>query len=62
MTNPKPLIDEFGEVRELTKEDMKRFRPAREVLPELFGTELAAQMLSAKSDSLPKIKQTALAA
>ena len=29
----KPLIDKSGEVRELTKEDMERFRPASEVLP-----------------------------
>ena len=30
----KPLSDEAGEVRELTSEDMHRFRPAAEVLPE----------------------------
>jgi len=29
----KPLPDKSGEVRELTREDMKRFRPADEVLP-----------------------------
>jgi uncharacterized protein (DUF4415 family) len=29
----KPLTDKSGEVRELTKEDIKRFRPADEVLP-----------------------------
>ena len=62
MTNQKPLIDEFGEVRELTEEDMKHFRPAREVLPELFGSELAAKMLSNKNDCLSDVKQTALAA
>jgi uncharacterized protein (DUF4415 family) len=28
-----PLIDAEGEVRELTKEDLARFLPAREVLP-----------------------------
>jgi hypothetical protein len=33
----KPLTDKSGEVRELTKEDMKRFRPADEVLsPQLW--------------------------
>jgi uncharacterized protein (DUF4415 family) len=32
MTKPKPLTDEEGEVRELLLEDMKRFRPAAEVL------------------------------
>ena len=30
----KPLSDEAGEVRELTREDMARFRPAAEVLPQ----------------------------
>jgi len=30
----KPLIDKSGEVRELTREDIKRFRPATEVLPQ----------------------------
>lgn len=29
----KPLIDESGEVRELTREDIKRFKPAAGVLP-----------------------------
>jgi len=29
----KPLTDKSGEVRELTKADMKRFRPAADVLP-----------------------------
>ena len=31
----KPLIDKNGEVRELTKEDFKRMRPASEVVPEV---------------------------
>jgi uncharacterized protein (DUF4415 family) len=30
----KPLTDKSGEVRELTGEDMRRFRPAAEVLPQ----------------------------
>jgi uncharacterized protein (DUF4415 family) len=30
----KPLTDKSGEVRELTREDMKHFRPAVEVLPQ----------------------------
>jgi uncharacterized protein (DUF4415 family) len=29
----KPLTDKAGEVRELTREDLRRFRPAAEVLP-----------------------------
>lgn len=31
--NKKPLIDEDGEVRELTADDMKLFKKASEVLP-----------------------------
>ena len=33
MPKRKPLIDAEGEVRELTAADMKRFRPAKDVLP-----------------------------
>lgn len=33
MKEPKPLTDESGEVRELLMEDIRRFRPAAEVLP-----------------------------
>jgi uncharacterized protein (DUF4415 family) len=34
----KPLIDEEGEIREITAADMRRFRPAKEVLsPELYA-------------------------
>jgi len=32
MPRPKPLIDDDGEVRELTAADMKRLRPAKDVL------------------------------
>ena len=33
-----PLIDDDGEVRELTAEDFKHFKPAKEVLsPELYA-------------------------
>lgn len=31
--NKRPIIDDDGEVRELTAEDMRQFRPAAEVLP-----------------------------
>lgn len=33
MKKQKPLTDETGEVRELLMDDMRRFRPAEEVLP-----------------------------
>lgn len=33
-----PLIDDDGEVRQLTAKDLKRFKPARDVLsPELYA-------------------------
>ncbi len=35
MKKRKPLIDADGEVRELTAEDFRHFRPTAEVLPEL---------------------------
>ncbi len=38
MPKSKPMIDAEGEVRELTAADLKRFRPANDVLP---GTLLA---------------------
>ncbi|MCL2831506.1 MAG: BrnA antitoxin family protein [Betaproteobacteria bacterium] len=37
-----PLIDEDGEVRELTQEDMALFRPAREALPAALYEGLAS--------------------
>ena len=33
MTKRKPLIDANGEVRELTAADLRRFKPAAEILP-----------------------------
>jgi uncharacterized protein (DUF4415 family) len=54
MAKPLPLTDADGEVRELTAEDFKHFRPAAEVLPELFSTELAAEMLSPKKSGRPR--------
>ncbi len=33
MSKKKPLIDAAGEVRELTRKDIKRLRPADDVLP-----------------------------
>ncbi len=48
MGNRLPLINEEGEVRELTKEDFARARPASEVLPEILGPEAAAEFLKPK--------------
>ena len=43
-----PLTNEEGEVRELTRDDFKRARPAAEVLPGILGAELAAEILKRK--------------
>jgi len=40
--NPK-LID--SENPELTNDDFSKMRPASEVLPEIFGTEIAKELL-----------------
>ncbi len=32
----KPLIDKDGEVRELTADDLKKFKPITEIAPELL--------------------------
>ena len=40
MPKSKPLIDSKGEVRGLTAADMKRFRPARKVLPDTLLAKL----------------------
>jgi uncharacterized protein (DUF4415 family) len=44
----KPLIDKNGEVRELTAEDFKRARPAREVLYGILSKATADEMLRPK--------------
>ncbi len=46
MTNPLPLTDDDGEVRELTRKDFARMKPAREVLPAILGADLAAECLA----------------
>ncbi|MBL8414406.1 MAG: BrnA antitoxin family protein [Propionivibrio sp.] len=43
MTNRKPLIDSDGEVRELTAEDMVKFKPTAEVLPLSLRKKLAVR-------------------
>jgi uncharacterized protein (DUF4415 family) len=45
MSKRKPLTDEEGEVRELTADDFRRMRPAREALPRLVGARTAAELL-----------------
>ena len=46
MTKAKlPQPDDFDENPEWTEADFRRARPAADVLPELFGPEVAARML-----------------
>jgi uncharacterized protein (DUF4415 family) len=40
MPKSKPLVDSKGEVRELTAVDLKRFKPAKKVLPQSLLTKL----------------------
>ena len=43
MSKPKPMIDSHGEVRELSTEDLKRFRPAEEALPSSLRRKLGVR-------------------
>ena len=43
MTKPKSLIDSKGEVRELTVQDLQRFRPAADVLPPTLRRKLGVR-------------------
>jgi hypothetical protein len=43
MKRHKPLIDESGEVRELLLEDLKRFRPASEILTHSLAAKLGVK-------------------
>lgn len=42
MSKRRPLVDDDGEVRELSAEDMRLFRPASEVLPANLRAGLVA--------------------
>lgn len=44
MTKRKPLIDANGEVRELTAADLRRFKPAAEVLPAELLKEIGSHI------------------
>jgi uncharacterized protein (DUF4415 family) len=43
MANRKPLIDADGEVRELTADDLAKFKPAAEVLPASLRKKLGVR-------------------
>jgi uncharacterized protein (DUF4415 family) len=53
MKKPKPLTDEEGEVRELLLEDLKRFRPAAEVLSPTVAGKLGVKVRQ-KGDRVSK--------
>ncbi len=53
-----PLTDAAGEVRELTEQDMRRFRPASDVLPADLYTGLLAINRQARSRGRPKAEVT----
>ncbi len=46
----KPMIDEDGEVRELTDEELKKFRPAHEVLPAELQEKLGMRRRGPQKD------------
>jgi uncharacterized protein (DUF4415 family) len=53
---PKPLIDEDGEVRELTLADFRRMKPIREVMPELIeAVERHRKTLGRPKSEAPKV-------
>ena len=53
---PKPLIDEDGEVRELTLADIRRMQPIREVMPELIeAVEQHRMKLGRPRSESPKV-------
>ena len=43
MSKPKPMIDSTGEVRELSADDLKKFRPAQEVLSSSLKRKLGVR-------------------
>ncbi len=43
MASRKPLIDTDGEIRELTAEDLAKFKPAAEVLPQSLRKKLGVR-------------------
>ena len=56
MKRRKIILDD-DDAPELTEELAKRLRPAREVLPEIFGQEIAAQLLARKPGQRGKQKK-----
>jgi uncharacterized protein (DUF4415 family) len=57
MNKSLPIIDEDGEVRELTEEDLRKFRPASEVLPKELYEGLAALKKRSRGPQKSPIKE-----
>jgi len=51
-----PLVDESGEVRKLTAEDMKRFRPIREADPGMLEAVAAFRRRGRPPVESPKVR------
>ena len=58
MNTRKPLMDEQGEVRELTADDLRTFRPAAEVLPADLYANLLAMNQESRLRGRPKAQVT----
>jgi hypothetical protein len=54
MKKQKPLTDESGEVRELTIEDMKAFRPIGDVIPPSLAAKLGLKERKKISATRPR--------
>ncbi|MBF0398512.1 MAG: BrnA antitoxin family protein [Desulfobacterales bacterium] len=54
----KPLTDDSGEVRELTREDIKEFRSAGEVLPESLFAILPNRKVGQRGTQKAAIKKS----
>ena len=56
-TTDKPLIDEHGDVREITSEDLKNFRPIREVMSPKFFEAMGELIRMRGRPKQPETKQ-----
>ncbi len=53
----KPIINEDGEIRELTADDMRKFRPASEVLPPELYAVLTKRGAGQRGPQVAPVKQ-----
>ena len=50
----KPLTNATGDVREVTLQDLKQFKPAADVLAGLVGNDVANELLAKRKPGRPK--------